>query len=199
MRPENLTKPDIFPTRRQTRSITIHNGLGLAPGPDRRAVEEYGRLDKYYPSVILPSVHIILENAPSPSPHRMGRDRGGAFHLPTVSPSRVTSLQPIREERGLIDEMANLERIESDIDRLIERRADGTNRANAEAAAERAQAEGRNRRYREAVLRQKLEFHRGQLEAHTRTFSRLIDRHKGALRLCEEALGITTDEGEDAA
>ncbi len=100
----------------------------------------------------------------------------------------------------MIDEMASLERIESDLDRLIERRADGTNRANAEAAAERLAADRRARRYREAVLRQKLDYHRGQLEAHTRTFSRLLERHKGALRLVEAELGITTaDEGEDAA
>lgn len=85
------------------------------------------------------------------------------------------------------------------IDRLIERRAEGANHANAAAALERAQAESRNRRYRQAVLHQRLDYHRQQLEAHTRTFSRLIDRHTGALRLVEVELGITTTEEETAA
>ncbi|MDP9476539.1 MAG: hypothetical protein M3R38_12800 [Actinomycetota bacterium] len=99
----------------------------------------------------------------------------------------------------MIDEVLRGEIVEGDLDRLIQRRDDGTNRANAEAALERAQAESRNRRYREALLWQKLDYHRQQLEAHTRTFSRLVDRHKGALRLVEAELGITTNEGEDAA
>ncbi len=103
----------------------------------------------------------------------------------------------------MIDEVANIEKVEADLDRFIERRAreakDGHSRVNAEAAAERMAAESRARRYREALLRQKLDYHRQQLEAHTRTFSRLLERHKGALRLVEAELGITTNEGENAA
>ncbi len=99
----------------------------------------------------------------------------------------------------MIDEVLRGEVVEGDIDRLIERRDDGTNRANAEAAAERMAAASRARRYRDAVLWQRLDFHRQQLEAHTRTFSRLLERHKGALRLVERELGINTNEGEDAA
>ncbi len=97
-------------------------------------------------------------------------------------------------------DVANMEKVSADLDRLIERRAEGTNRANAEAAAEILAADSRARRYREAVLRQKLDYHRQHLEAHTRTFSRLLERHEGALRLVEAELGITpADEGEDAA
>lgn len=99
----------------------------------------------------------------------------------------------------MIDQVLRGELVEGDLDRLIERRANDMNRANAEDAAEKLAARSRARRYREAVLWQKLEFHRLQLEAHSRTFSRLIDRHKGALRLVEAELGITTNEGEDAA
>ncbi len=99
----------------------------------------------------------------------------------------------------MIDEVLRGEIVEGDLDRLIERRNDGTNRANAEAALERAQAERRNRRYRDAVLWQRLDFHRQQLEAHTRTFTRLLERHKGALRIVEAELGITTTEEETAA
>ncbi len=96
-------------------------------------------------------------------------------------------------------DVAKVEQIEGDLDRLIERRDDGTNRANAEAALERAQAESRNRWYREAFLWQKLDYHRQQLESHTRTFTRLLERHKGALKLVEAELGINTNEGENAA
>ncbi len=94
----------------------------------------------------------------------------------------------------MIDEVLRGEIVEGDLDRLIERRDDGTNRVNAEAAAERRAAASRNRRYREALLWQKLDYHRGQLEAHTRTFTRLLERHKGALRLVEAELGTTTEE-----
>lgn len=99
----------------------------------------------------------------------------------------------------MIDEVLHGEAIESDLNKLIERRANDTSRANAEDAAERLAARSRARRYREAVLLQKLDYHRAQLESHTRTFTRLLDRHKGALRLVEAELGITTNEGEDAA
>lgn len=99
----------------------------------------------------------------------------------------------------VIDEVANLERIESDLDRLIERRATDTNRANAEALAEKLARESRERKYREAVLWQRLDFHREQLVRHTRTFERLLERHKGALRLVETELGIPTTEEETAA
>ncbi len=104
-----------------------------------------------------------------------------------------------REERNLIDDVARTEAIEADLDRLIERRAKHNEKANAEAAAERMAAASRARRYREAVLWQRLDYHRQQLDSHTRTFSRLLERHKGALRLVEAELGITTNEGENAA
>ena len=99
----------------------------------------------------------------------------------------------------MIDEVTNIEKVEADLNRFIERRAKGADHANEAAALERLQAESRARRYREAVLWQKLDFHRLQLETHTRTFTRLLERHKGALRLVEAELGITTDEGESAA
>ncbi len=95
----------------------------------------------------------------------------------------------------MIDEVARIEAAEAQIDAFIERRANDMSSANAEAALERAQAASRARRYREALLWQKLDYHRGQLEAHTRTFTRLLERHKGALRLVERELGIAGDEG----
>ncbi|MDP9481579.1 MAG: hypothetical protein M3R38_38940, partial [Actinomycetota bacterium] len=94
---------------------------------------------------------------------------------------------------------ASIEKVEAELNGFIERRAKGSEQANTAAALERLQEERRQRRYREAVLRQRLDFHRQQLESHTRTFSRLLERHKGALRLVEAELGITTNEGENAA
>ncbi len=101
-----------------------------------------------------------------------------------------------RRTRGedLIDEVAKVEAAEASIDAFIERRAHDMSSANAEAALDRAQAESRRRRYREAVLRQRLEFHEEQLVRHTRTFERLLDRHRSGLRLCEEALGLPISE-----
>ncbi len=99
----------------------------------------------------------------------------------------------------MIDEVLRGELVEGDLDRLIERRATHMNRANAEDAAEKLAARSRARRYREAVLWQKLDFHRAQLESHTATFSKLLDRHRTGLRLCEEALGIDHQTEGDAA
>ncbi len=104
-----------------------------------------------------------------------------------------------KERNALIDEVASIEKVEAELNGFIERRAKGSEQANTAAALERLQEERRQRRYREAVLRQRLDFHRQQLESHTRTFSRLLERHKGALRLVEAELGITTNEGENAA
>ncbi len=96
-------------------------------------------------------------------------------------------------------DLGRVEAIEADLDRFIERRAreakDGHSRVNAEAAAERMAAESRNRRYRQAVLHQRLQFHEEQIHRHTATFERLIRRHKSGLRLVEEALGIAGKGG----
>lgn len=100
----------------------------------------------------------------------------------------------------MIDEVLRGEAIESDLNKLIEKRATDMSLANAEDAAEKLAARSRARRYREALLWQRLDYHRSQLDSHTRTFTRLLERHKGALRLVEAELGITTtNEGEDAA
>ena len=41
-------------------------------------------------------------------------------------------------------------------------------------------------------------YHRAMIDAHTANFEALLRRHRVGLRLCEDALGITTDEGEAA-
>ncbi len=102
-------------------------------------------------------------------------------------------------------DIGRIEAAEASLNAFIEKRAreakDGHSRVNAEAAAERMAAENRERRYREAVLHQRLEFHEEQIHRHTATFERLIRRHKSGLRLVEEALGlsITKETKGDAA
>jgi hypothetical protein len=103
----------------------------------------------------------------------------------------------------LIDEVASVEKIEAGLNELIERRARGAKtgreRANAEADWDRMRAESRARRYRQAVLQQRADFHAAQIANHTETFTRLLERHTRALRACEEELGITTDEERKSA
>ncbi len=52
-----------------------------------------------------------------------------------------------------------------------------------------------NARHREAVLRQRLEWHEEQLVRHARTFEELLRRHRVGIRLVEEALGIASEGG----
>ncbi len=108
----------------------------LRPAPARMGSEGLQASGSYYGN-LRGGGYIILEDAPSPSPRPMGRDRGRAFHLPTAS---LPSLQP--NKRG---EPLDAVRIEEDLNRLIERRArqagedrPGQARANEEADRQRA-------------------------------------------------------------
>lgn len=56
-----------------------------------------------------------------------------------------------------------------------------------------------NARLRTECLWQRLHYHQAQLDAHTRTFEALLRRYRVGLRVCEEALGITRQEGDNAA
>ncbi len=111
--------------------------------------------------------------------------------MPSVSPSRVTSLQTIREE-GTID----VEQASAGIDRLIERRARERTAATELAEMWAASTRRHNARLDRARLWDRLRYHQDQLEAHTRTFETLLKRHRVGLRMCEEALGIVGTEGE---
>ncbi len=61
----------------------------------------------------------------APGPRDMGRlDRGRAFHLPTASPARVTSLQTVREERtNVLNDVVRGEKLEAELNAMIEKRA----------------------------------------------------------------------------
>jgi hypothetical protein len=99
-------------------------------------------------------------------------------------------------------DVGNVEKVEADLNRFIERRAreakSGRDRVNDEAAWDRLRTEGRNRSYREAVLRQRLAYHEEQLARHTATFNRLIHKHRVGLHLCRQELGIESKEGDAA-
>ncbi len=61
----------------------------MAPEPVQASGEYYGELEGA----------IILENAPSPSSHPMGRDRGIVFYLPLLS----TLVMEVMEKLALVD------------------------------------------------------------------------------------------------
>ena len=105
----------------------------------------------------------------------------------------------------MIDEVQRGELVETDLSRFIERRASkvpedrpGQEAANALQAIWRASEERQAARERRERLWDRLGWHRAMIDSHTRNFEELLRRHRVGLRLCEEALGITTDEGEAA-
>ncbi len=95
----------------------------------------------------------------------------------------------------MLDEVANVEAVEADLNRFIERRARHNNEANTAEMMWKASARKHHDKLRTERLLQRLDYHRSQLEAHTATFERLIRRHKSGLRLVEEALGIAGEGG----
>lgn len=99
----------------------------------------------------------------------------------------------------MIDEVARGELAEKELDAFITRRALKMNPEQArveelwEASARQHRAELRQER-----LHEQHAFHIAMLESHTRTFERLLRRHRTGLKLVELELGITTEEGDAA-
>ncbi len=99
-----------------------------------------------------------------------------------------------RSDEGRVLDVAKVEKIEGDLNALIERRATQRDKANAEADLW-AMSERRHRaRLREERLRERLAYHQAMLRAHSENFQEILRRHRVGLRLCEEALGIAVDE-----
>lgn len=99
----------------------------------------------------------------------------------------------------MIDEVMRGEVVEKELDLMIERRSRGVDSDEREELWMESVRRYRARLDRERLL-ERLGYHRGMLEAHTRNFEELLRRHRVGLRLCEEALGIPpSEEGEDAA
>ena len=94
----------------------------------------------------------------------------------------------------MLEDAIRGEMAEQQIDAFIERRALKMNPEQQRIEDGWAESTRRyNARHREAVLRQRLEWHQEQLVRYTRTFEELL-RHRIGLRLCEEALGIVGEE-----
>ena len=96
-------------------------------------------------------------------------------------------------------DVGSIEKVEADLNAFIERRAEGAKHANDVAALERSREKWRRQRQRDEVLWDRLHYHQAMLEAHTQNFEALLRRHRVGLRLVEEALGITSEEGDSAA
>jgi hypothetical protein len=95
----------------------------------------------------------------------------------------------------VLDEMAAVEKVEAELDAFITRRALKMNPEQQRVEDGWAESTRKhNERLRQERLWDRLDYHRRQLEAHTRTFERLIKRHKSGLRLVEEALGLPISE-----
>jgi hypothetical protein len=80
--------------------------------------------------------------------------------------------------------------VATDIDRLIERRSDATPDPDILEASYVESVRRFNARRRNEDLWDRLRYHEAMLEAHTRTFMQLLDRHKAGRERCEEMLGI---------
>ena len=83
------------------------------------------------------------------------------------------------------------------LDALIERRSRGVDPDEKEELWVESVRKYRAR-HREERLRERLRYHEAMLVRHTRTFEELLRRHRVGLRLCEQALGITNEEGDAA-
>ncbi len=99
----------------------------------------------------------------------------------------------------MLEDVARVEAAEHELNAFIERRALKMNPEQQRIEDGWAESTRRyNARNREERLRERLGWHRAQLERHTATFEDLLKRHKTGLRLCEEALGIDSKGGTAA-
>ena len=83
------------------------------------------------------------------------------------------------------------------LDALIERRSRGVDPDEKEELWK-ASVRKYNVRHREDRLRERLRYHEAMLEAHTRSFEEILRRHRVGIRLVEQALGTTGEEGSAA-
>lgn len=98
----------------------------------------------------------------------------------------------------MIDELASIEAAEASIDSFIERRAKGNAAENAREMMWKESVRKHHTRRREERLRERAAYHAAMLESHSRSFEEIMRRHRVGLRLCEEALGIASEEGSAA-
>lgn len=90
-------------------------------------------------------------------------------------------------------DVTNIEKVEADLNAFIERRAQGSAKAQAEEMSWKQSVRKYHARLDKERLREQHAYHSAMIAAHTQNFERLLRRHRVGLRLAEEALGIVGD------
>lgn len=83
----------------------------------------------------------------------------------------------------------------TDLDRLIERRAPREPDVDEREPSYLESVRRFNARRRNEDLWERLKYHEAMLEAHTRTFTRILDEHRAGVSSCEAKLEIGEDRG----
>ena len=97
-----------------------------------------------------------------------------------------------------MDVVEHAEMVEKELDAFVERRA-GREPGPDEMEASYMESVRRfHARQRDERLWERLRFYERMLEAHTRTFQQILDRHKAGRARCKEMLGIQTERKETA-
>ena len=90
--------------------------------------------------------------------------------------------------------------VATDLDRLIERRADKTPDPDTREESYMESVRRFHDRQRREHLWQRLRFHERQIQNHTATFMEILDRHRAGVERCEAMLGIqATNERKETA
>ena len=84
---------------------------------------------------------------------------------------------------------------ERELDRLIERRATSDPDPDEREESYMESVRRYHARQRDERLWERLRFHERMLEAHTRTFQEILDKHRVGRARCEEMLGIGESRG----
>lgn len=109
-------------------------------------------------------------------------------------PGRPVDMQdyelPTRIVLGNSDEGRSVKIVDRKLEHMIERRADSVpdHDEREESYMESVRRYHGHRRHE--ALWEKLRYHEAMLEAHTRTFTGLLDKHKAGRERCERMLGI---------
>ncbi len=96
-------------------------------------------------------------------------------------------------------DVAKVEKIEGDLNALIERRATQNAAENEREELWRASVRRHHDKLRTERLRDRLAYHSAMIESHSKNFEELLRRHRVGIRLVEEALGIAAGPGNGRA
>jgi flagellar motor switch protein FliM len=88
---------------------------------------------------------------------------------------------------------------DAQIDAFIERRSRQSTEQRPEEVMYAESVRRYHARRRDERLWERLRYHEAMLEAHTRTFQAMLDKHKAGRERCEQMLGIDNERTEGAA